>query len=202
MHLAGKPVRIAHEVPVPAEEARAACKKPAPQPPVERVPTAPRADHTASLENLLATPGGKPHAQRRAGHPLEPRHARSVPNVRAEPGRPPREQVVQVKAGDPESGDGQVEGHRAAARKMNEPAFDALGADLEGREDAEALEVAAGASGEKLSADLGPRKPVLLEEDDAAPRRRKDRSRSRAGRARADDDRVVRGHAPPVTSNP
>jgi hypothetical protein len=85
---------------------------------------------------------------------------------------------------------------------MHEAAFDALGPGLEGFENAEAPEISAGASGEKLSADLGPRKPVLLEEDDAAPGGSKDSGRGRAGRARADDDRVACRHAPPVTSNP
>ena len=65
----------------------------------------------------------------------------------------------------------------------------------------ESLEGEERIAGEKLAADLGPRKAVLLEQENP-PARGREHGRRRGSRgARADDDRVPRRHAPgPVIS--
>ena len=102
----------------------------------------------------------------------------------------------------PRPGVGQRERHRSAVRQMKKSALDPLGARFDVGEDSEAPQVGPRAPGKELAADLGARKPILLEYENAAARHREDRCRRRARGARPDDDRVVLAHRAPVTRSP
>ena len=154
-----------------------------------------------------STVSGSPSATNRTwklrvASAFDRRHARAVSNLRAELGGPPGEQIVEAEAGDPEGRRGQLERHRPAGSKVQESALDALGFGLDGVQDAEAPQVRLRGAGEKLAADLGARKAVLLEDERPMPGHGEGCRRRGSGRAGADDEGVARAHASAVTRRP
>ena len=123
-------------------------------------------------------------------------------DLRPELGGSPGEQIVEAQARDAEGRCGQLERHRAAGSKVQEAALDALGFGLDGVQHAEAPQVRLRGAGEKLAADLGAGKAVLLEDERPMPGHGEGCRRRGSGRARADDEGVPRAHASAVTRRP
>src|SRR5262249_14899247 len=144
-------------VAAPAEEAAPAAQEAPVERAVERVPAAPRPDHGAGHDRLLAPTGGRdarPHASGR--RLLEGERPRAEPHLR--PGRRPRarEHLIEPAARDAEGRRRQPEGDGPAAREVDRSALDRLRLGRDAGERVEADEAAARAAREELAADLAP----------------------------------------------
>ena len=188
-------------VAAPAEEA-VPPQESAVEPAVERVPAPPRADEDAGLRLLLLRSGREADGEAAVRRPGDGGNPRREADLGARFSRSGREEIVEPPPRDSERRRRETKRYGGPARQVDGPLLDAFGAGgLDRGARADALEGGERVAREELAADLGPRKTVLLEQEDP-PARGREHGRRRGSRgARADDDRVPRRHAPgPVIS--